>query len=162
MKPPEDDMTLSLCLHRLATSEGATVGSRVVIDSPAYAWRNADDEARCYTQLNDDFVHDYRAQLDEKATEAMSRVLEQVWAERFAAVGTALLIAKVAGVLPMDMRAPKFELVWGSDDDVQHRPHQPSDETYWSVWDEAASRLDPYEIVRAADLDDVLAREYAD
>lgn len=162
-------MTPLLCPHRLVSRGEMRDVSRLVVDNVDYAWRNADDESRCYTQLNSDFVHDYRADLDKAATQVnetgtslFGQVLAEVWTERFAAVDTALLIAKVAGVMPMDFSAPPLALVWGSDDEVQHRPHQPTDETYWSVWDEAAHRLDPEDVVRAAGLDDVLDAEYAD
>lgn len=138
-------MTLSLCPHRLAASENVRVASRMVEDNASYAWRNADDEWRCYTQLNSDFVHDFRAQLDEAATRPnengdslFSLVLTEVWAKR------------------------GYKVEWIDDGDaMQHRPHSPSDQVYGDVWDEAAYRLDPYAVVRAARLDDELPK-YAD
>ncbi|ANZ35314.1 hypothetical protein BBK82_03665 [Lentzea guizhouensis] len=110
----------------------------MAVDNTAYAWRNAADEWRCYQQLPADFVHDHRAALDEAATSLFAPVLVEAWAERGYAV----------------------EFI-SDGDAMQHRPHDPSDETYGQVWDEAAYRLDPYAVVRAARLDDVLPT-YAD
>lgn len=128
-------MTPLLCPHRLASREDARVTSRAVEDNASYAWRNAGDEWRCYTQLPTDFVHDFRAQLDEAATSLFAPVLTEVWAER------------------------GCQVEWIDDGDaMQHRPHTPSDKTYGEVWDEAAYRLDPYAIVSAARLDDELPK----
>lgn len=124
-------------------------GSPVVVDCPAYAWRNADDTARCYLQLNSDFVHDYRAELDtaalavdENGASLFSRVLTETWAKRGYTV----------------------ELVEETDGEPHQYPvpRQPADDVFYAVWDEAVYRLDAEAVVRAARLDDVLATTYAD
>lgn len=138
-------MTPLLCPHRLASREDVRVTSQAVEDNASYAWRNAGDEWRCYQQLPADFVYDFRAQLDQAAieiredgTSLFGDVLIEVWAER------------------------GYQIEWAEDGDaMQHRPHTPSDKTYGEVWDEAAYRLDPYAVVRAARLDDELPK-YAD
>ncbi len=124
-------------------------GSGMVVDCPAYAWRNADDTARCYLQLNSDFVHDYRAELDravlavdEDGTSLFGRVLTEAWATHGYTV----------------------ELVEETDGEPHQYPvpRQPADDMFYAVWDEAAYRLDPYAVVQAARLGDVLATTYAD
>lgn len=134
-------MTPLLCPHRLASRSTLRDTGQVAVDNAAYAWRNADDESRCYLQLPADFVFDYRAELDETATRLdehgnslFGQVLIEVWAER----GYVVEFIEDGNAM-------------------QHRPHDPSDATYHEVWDEAAYRLDPYAVVRAARLDDVLA-----
>lgn len=134
-------MTPLLCPHRLASPPSDRDARRAVADNAVYAWRNAQDESRCYQQLHPDFVFDFRAELDEAATRIrpdgtslFGAVLIEVWAERGYAV----------------------EFIEDGDA-MQHRPHNPDDETYGQVWDEAAYRLDPYAVVRAARLDDVLS-----
>jgi len=138
-------MTPLLCPHRLATAGGERVASRLVVDNAVYAWRNADDESRCYMQLPSDFVHDFRSELDRAATKVdndgtslFGGVLAEVWTER------------------------GYQVDWIEDGDaMQHRPHTASNDLYWAIWDEAAYRLDPYAVVRAARLDDELPK-YAD
>jgi hypothetical protein len=141
-------VTLSLYPHRLASRTTPRVTSRKVVDCVAYAWRNAEDAARCYTQLSDDFVHDYRAQLDEAVlrldedgTSMFSRVLTEVWAEH----GYTVELADEAEGEPFRYDVPRC----------------PADDVFYAVWDEAAYRLDPYAVVRAAQLDDELSK-YAD
>lgn len=121
----------------------------VVVDCPVYAWRNADDNARCYLQLNSDFVHDYRAELDKAAlavdedgTSLFSRALTEAWAKRGYTV----------------------ELVDETDGEPHQYPvpRQPADDVFYAVWDEAAYRLDPHAVAQAARLDDVLNTTYAD
>jgi hypothetical protein len=141
-------MKLSLYPQRLATGDDKQVASRSVIDCADYAWRNADDAARCYQQLNSDFVHDYRAQLDRAATKVdedgtslFGRVLTEVWAEH----GYTVELGEETSGEPF-----RYE-----------RPRRPADAVFYAVWDEAAYRLDPYAVVRAARLDDELPK-YAD
>lgn len=110
----------------------------VVIDNADYAWRNALESARTYHQLDADFVHDYRAQLDQAATVLFGPILVQVWAEN------------------------GYSVTFGPDGDTMLRRH--TDRPWHKVWDEAARRLNPHAIVIKASeltghsLDDELLR----
>lgn len=114
--------------------------STVVVDNAAYAWRNIPEHAQAafYGQLDPDFVHDYRAQLDTAATVLFGPLLIQVWAEH------GYQVTFGPDGLPMQRRPKGF-------------PHH-------QVWDTAAARLDPYAVVIKAselsglNLDDELLR----
>ncbi len=108
--------------------------STTVVDNPAYAWRNLDEKAQkaFYSQLDADFVHDNRTALDAAATVLFGPILIAVWMEH------------------------GYQALFGPDGlPMQRRPkHFP----WYTVWDEAASRLDPYAVVIKARLDDELLR----
>jgi hypothetical protein len=142
-------VTLSLYPHRLASRMTPRATSQKVVDCAAYALRNADDASRSYLQLNSDFVHDYRAQLDEAAlrldkdgTSMFGRMLTEVWAEH----GYTVELADETDGEPF-----RYDM-----------PRCPADDVFYAVWDEAVYRLDPDEVVRAARLDDELTTTYAD
>lgn len=125
----------TLAQPALSCSMNVATGRTVVTDCPAYAWRNADDASRCYHQLPDDFVHDYRALLDEAVTQIredgtslFGDVLAAVWAEHGYTV----------------------EFVEVPEGDVFRRDVPM--ETHWKVWDEAAYRLDADQVVKTAGL----------
>lgn len=103
-----------------------------VVDCVAYGWRNADDASRCYQQLPEDFVHDYRALLDEAAISLLAPVLTEVWAEH------------------------GYTVQFGEETDGEpfryERPRRPADDVFYAVWDEAAYRLDADQVVTTAGL----------
>lgn len=121
--------------------DGSTVRGTIT-DCPAYAWRNIAEKAQAafYGQLDADFVHDYRAELDAAATKVredgtslFGAVLAEAWTEQGYLVS-----------------------LHGEDGLVhQRRPHG---FPWHLVWDTAASRLDPHAVVIAAGLDDELLR----
>ncbi|MDX3661255.1 hypothetical protein PV646_28455 [Streptomyces sp. ID05-26A] len=106
----------------------------VVTDNPVFAWRNVLDAVKdaFYAELDADFVHDYRAQLDQAASVLFGPALIEAWAE----LG--------------------YQVTFGPDDlSMQRRPK------YWpwrEVCDTACARLDPYLVVIKADLDGELLR----
>lgn len=108
--------------------------STTVVDNPAYAWRNVAERVKdaFYGQLDADFVHDYRAQLDEATTVLFGPVLITVWSEQ------------------------GFQVAFGPDGDSMLR--RPAGPPWYRVWDEACRRLDPYAVVFEARLDDELVR----
>lgn len=109
--------------------------STTVIDCVPYAWRNIDEkvQAAFYGQLDADFVHDYRAQIDAAATVLFGPVLIAVWAEH------------------------GFQVTLGGPDGLPHQ-RRPHNFPWHQVWDEAARRLDPHAVVIEARLDDELLR----
>lgn len=116
-------MTATATAHHVTT----------VIDNPAYAWRNVDEPVKnaWYARLNEpDFVHDYIAKLNAKATEMFGPILGTVWAEH------------------------GYQLTPGPDGDTMLR--RPTSPPWHKVWDEACRRLNPHAVVFAAGLDDVL------
>lgn len=108
--------------------------STTVIDCSAYAWRNVAEKVKdaFYANLDADFVHDYRAQLDEAATVLFGPVLITVWAEH------------------------GYQICFGPDGDSMIR--RPQGFPWHKVWDEACSRLAPHAVVIKAGLDDQLLR----
>jgi hypothetical protein len=108
--------------------------SATVVDNPAYAWRNLDEKAQghFYGQLDADFVHDYRSELDAAATELFGPVLVAVWIEH------------------------GYQVTFGPDGLPMQR--RPKGFPWYEVWDEAASRIDPHAVVIKARLDDELLR----
>lgn len=107
----------------------SSIVGRVVVDHPATAWRNCDQNV--LNNLPDDLVEEYRAVIDTAATNLLAPHLIDVWRER------GHLVALVSA------------------DDLDASTDGPSDETYLAVWDEAASRIDP-DLLSLAALDDVL------
>lgn len=106
-----------------------------VIDCPAYAWRNVHEkvQAAFFGKLDADFVHDSRAQLDAAATVLFGPLLITVWAEH------------------------GYSATLDGEDGLPHQ-RRPHGFPWHRVWDEAASRLDPHDVVIAARLDDELLR----
>lgn len=103
----------------------------VVIDNAKYAWDNSYAEE--LPALPADFVHDYRDALDTVAVAAIMPHLVAAWTRRGYAVTF----------------GPWELLESGEGRDLP-------DKTYWAVWNEAADRLDPHELVSAAELNDEL------
>jgi hypothetical protein len=111
--------------------------STLVVDNPAYAWRNLDEKTqeRFYGQLDADFVHDNRTALDAAATVLFGPALITVWTEH------------------------GYQVVFGPDGLLMQR--RPRDFPWYEVWDEAAARLKPHAVVVKAGLDDELLRYVA-
>lgn len=105
-----------------------------VADNPAYAWRNLSEPHPVLDQLPADFVHDYRAALDQAAVVAMATTLRWAW-ERG---GYRMVI-----VTPGQMADANREL---------------SDQSYWGRWDRAARWINPLTLVDNAKLTDELHR----
>jgi hypothetical protein len=99
-----------------------------VRDNAVYAWRNSDQS--CMDALAEFFPADYRAELEPHAIAAMETLLPEVWREH----GSVLLPC-----------SPDFLGAW--DRDVP-------DSLFHAVWDEAASRIEPWALVEAARLTD--------
>jgi hypothetical protein len=99
-----------------------------VRDNVAYAWHNSSQE--CMDALAEFFPADYRAELEPHAIAAMETVLPEVWLEH----GSVMLPCSVAGMGRWDRDVP--------------------DSLYHAVWDEAASRIEPWALVEAARLTD--------
>lgn len=112
-----------------SVSHQAAVGVRrpAVVDNPGMAWAYSDQSP--YSALRTDLVDDYRALLDLAATELIGPVLATVWEQR------------------------GYTVTFGTHDEVAAFPLD--DALYHSVWDDAASLLDPDLIVRHAGLDDI-------
>jgi hypothetical protein len=102
-----------------------------VRDNAGYAWNNSSQE--CMDALAEFFPADYRAELEPHAIAAMEAVLPQVWAEH--------------GSLMLPCSAD-FLGTWHRD---------VPDSLYRAVWDEAASRIEPWALVEAARLTDQYA-----
>lgn len=110
---------------------GATTPDRpIVVDNAAYAWSNTTQA--CLAALHDDFVSDYRAQLDRAAAEAIVPFLIAAWAQ-------------------ID-----YEVRFGTTDEVDRSDRAVPNETYWAVWERAADALDAHDLVAAAELNDEL------
>lgn len=102
----------------------------VVVDNAAYAWSNTTQA--CLAELPDDFVYDFRYQLDKAAAEAIVPFLVAAW-----------------GQLGYDVR-------FGTTDEVDRSDRAVPNETYWAVWERAADALDAHDLVVAAELNDEL------
>jgi hypothetical protein len=103
-----------------------------VIDCPAYAWRNVAEAVKdaWYAKLDADFVHDHRAQLDTAATALFGPLLLAEWTRR------------------------GYQVTPAPDGETMQR--RPKGFPHHQVWDQACRDLDPYAVVHAACLDDVL------
>jgi hypothetical protein len=111
----------------------ATTTTPTVIDNARYAWDNRSDDADPLSALCGDFVFDYRPVLDGAAIAAMELLLTEAWAQR------------------------GYEVQWGSWQQMGDgfgRSRTLPDETYWAVWDEAASKVDADALLDACDLRD--------
>lgn len=107
----------------------------VIVDNPAYAWRNVDEPVKdaFYAQLDADFVFDYRAQLDTAAVNLFGPALVTQWWKQGRPV------------------------MFGPDDEATML-RRPKGLPHHEVWDDAARHLDPYAVVIKANLDDELLR----
>lgn len=105
-----------------------------VVDNPAYAWRNLDEKTQqaFYGQLDPDFVHDNRTELDAAATALFGPLLIAAWREH------------------------GYQACFGPDGLPMQR--RPKDKPWYQVWDTAADRLDPHDVVIKAGLEDELLR----
>jgi hypothetical protein len=114
------------------TATALPTRSTVIVDNPAWAWRNVEAAVKdaFYGQLDEDFVFDHRAQLDAAATTLFGPALVTQWWKR------------------------GFPVLFGPDNEATMR--RPKDLPHHQVWDEACRRLDPYAVVWTARLDDVL------
>lgn len=112
----------------------ASLTSTLVVDCPAYAWRNADEKVKAcfYGQLDADFVHDHQSDLDAAATVLFGSLLITVWTEH------------------------GYQVTFGPDGLPMQR--RPKGFPWHKVWDEAVARLDPHAVVIKAGLDDELLR----
>lgn len=99
----------------------------LVVDNSGIAWSYSDQSP--YNALPSALVDDYRRDLDLAATELIGPVLANVWEQR------------------------GYAITFGTRDEAEAFPL--ADALYHSVWDEAASLLDPDLIVRHAGLDDI-------
>lgn len=100
---------------------------RTVVDNPGLAWAECDQSP--YDYLPTGLVDDYRRDLDLAATELLGPPLAAVW-ERCG-----------------------YRVTFGTRTEAEDHPLP--DALYHSVWDAAASLLDPDLIVRRAGLDDI-------
>jgi hypothetical protein len=112
-----------------AVDETTTV--KTVTDNAKYAWDDSSDF--CLHRLPADFVAEYRNELDAAGIPAMEAELAAEWERRG---------YTVRWVSEREMEAHEDRLVPG--------------ELQWEAWEKAADRIDPYALVAAADLSDVL------
>lgn len=108
-----------------------TTAAKTVVDNAKYAWDNSYAEE--LAALPADFVRDYRDALDKAAVDAIVPHLIAAWRRR----GYSVTFGP-------------FELLESGESRLV------SNETYWAVWNEAADRLDPHELVATAELNDEL------
>lgn len=114
-------------------------GSRTVVDCPAYAWDNSDQPAilDLRERYGFEWVSDWRDDLDEAAHNLIRDYLLVEWRRRG--------------------YEPEFMDDTAAYEDLARIPStDPSDQTYWDVWDEAAYAITADELIDKANL-----REYA-
>ena len=104
----------------------------LVHDNAAYAWRNSSQD--CMSVLHEHFAGDWTEALEPHAVAAMETTLAEVWAEH------------------------GYLVVWCPEAAMGQWDRDVPDETFHAVWDEAASRVDPYALIEAARLSDQYRR----
>jgi hypothetical protein len=103
-------------------------------DNPGYAWRNLSEPHPVLDRLPADFVHDYRALLDEAGELAMATTLPWAW-DRLG-----------------------YRMATVPADQVGQRNSELPDVTYCRTWDRAAEWINPLTLVDKACLVDRMRR----
>lgn len=113
------------------TAAATTTETLTVTDNAKYAWDEYSDY--CLHRLPADFVFDNQRKLDAAAIPAMEAKLTAAWAKR------------------------GYQIEWVSVEQMESGEDRlVPNELLWQVWAEAAGEVDPYALVSAADLNDVL------